>query len=343
MVSIFNKMVLVRSQPTVGDGHFWGLVQQKGPWKETKQDQINASTSSKSLMVSGGGIGEGGTLHAGIFVSQKLVLTLSIGHGDWYSVTNPAKNSSPMPLSKPSMYASRPIVIPAEITSFRKKPIPGIVSASYLPVGVLQEPLSRVEKETQSMTEQERPAVIEEQLQEDVVMEPITPPRAISPPPQPTKRKGSLSGPAGKKGRKDNFPGLPGPQMAGTKRKGSLSGPAGKKGRKDTSMIGTKRKGSFTTSNVKASRTDNFPGLPGPQMAGTKRKGPTIPRLGKKSRSEKRPELRITTVNLPPSRQSSTRLSGIKSEKKSAPKTTDTLPDPRTRRRTGTRRDSGVF
>lgn len=49
-------MVLVRSHPTVGDGHFWGLVQQKGPWKETKQDRINANTSSKSIVVSGGGI-----------------------------------------------------------------------------------------------------------------------------------------------------------------------------------------------------------------------------------------------------------------------------------------------
>lgn len=242
------------------------------------------------------GIGEGGTLHA--------------GHGDWYSVTNPALDPSPAPLPKPSKYASRPIVIPAEITSFRKKPIPGILSATYEPVGRLQPALSQVEKETQTMTEQERPAVIEEELStQDVEMAPVTPVKEESsfvfPPLAPITK-------------------LPKPKFKP------------RRAPKPTPIKVPEY------SKVKKPKVSKHPGLPRPSIAGTKHELKTkseslkkkIPKMIDdmeiKVRKPK-PKLSITTTNLPPSKQSSTKVAGVRAEKGSKPKIQDMLPSPKTR------------
>jgi len=56
MVVIKREMSLVE-RSSVGGGNFWGLVQQKGPWKTTKNDVENARASMKQDKVFGGGIG----------------------------------------------------------------------------------------------------------------------------------------------------------------------------------------------------------------------------------------------------------------------------------------------
>lgn len=73
-----------------GAKNFWGLVEQKGPWKTTKLDVMRSKRTGGITI--GGGIPGGGTDHA--------------GHGGWFQSTDPKNNYSVIPPPpKPSRYA----------------------------------------------------------------------------------------------------------------------------------------------------------------------------------------------------------------------------------------------
>lgn len=97
---------------SVGSGNFWGLVQQKGPWATTKNDVQNAKSSMKQDKVLGGGIGEGGTIHA--------------GHGNYKQVINPQTVSGRAPPPSPSKLAMRSVVL-KESNHYRKKTVAGML------------------------------------------------------------------------------------------------------------------------------------------------------------------------------------------------------------------------
>ena len=76
---------------------FWGLVEQKGPWKETRNDRFNSRTRSPYGVGSGTPrMGRGGTANAGF--------------GDFDSLTMPGCVSGRKPPPKPSVYAQRSVV-----------------------------------------------------------------------------------------------------------------------------------------------------------------------------------------------------------------------------------------
>lgn len=82
-------------------GGFWGLVEQKGPWKTTTNDIARSYQPYTSKEV-GGGIQVGGTKNA--------------GHAGWYAQMNPSvdPNYAPPP-PKPSKYVQKSVIM---------KPIP---------------------------------------------------------------------------------------------------------------------------------------------------------------------------------------------------------------------------
>ena len=69
---------------------YWGLTQQDGPWKTTRQDKKNSAEKPK--VARGGGVGVGGTVHAGngnwvgvwVFTSEKFYFSVSAG---WIKTT----------------------------------------------------------------------------------------------------------------------------------------------------------------------------------------------------------------------------------------------------------------
>lgn len=79
-------------------GGFWGLVEQKGPWKPTKSDRERSQPSQPSKKT-GGGIPIGGTKNA--------------GHGGWYASITPYESSGLPPPPKPSQYVQKAIVVPS--------------------------------------------------------------------------------------------------------------------------------------------------------------------------------------------------------------------------------------
>lgn len=105
---------------SVGSGNFWGLVQQKGPWKSTPADKRNASLSLKNRSImSGGGIGAGGTRHA--------------GNGNWASTTTPADRDAWKAPPPPSKYATRSIMTPA---GYSRKPVAGGIRGAPTPMSL---------------------------------------------------------------------------------------------------------------------------------------------------------------------------------------------------------------
>lgn len=83
------------SMTSFGGNTFWGLVQQKGPWKSTPSDEKRATQSKPNY--GGGGTGAGGTAHA--------------GNGNWSQIMTPNQlNGSAAPL-KPSAYAMRSVMM----------------------------------------------------------------------------------------------------------------------------------------------------------------------------------------------------------------------------------------
>ncbi len=93
MYVILYKMA-VRVQSSRGS--FWGLVEQKGPWKTTASD-IQRSQPYQATKDTGGGIQIGGTKNA--------------GHAGWYAQINPNvdANYGPPP-PKPSQYVQKSII-----------------------------------------------------------------------------------------------------------------------------------------------------------------------------------------------------------------------------------------
>lgn len=104
------KMTTVRQHGLWGKGPgTWGLVQQKGPWTQTKQDVANEK--QPPVPVLGNGLGFGGTLHA--------------GHGDYKSITNPYTQNSRRAAPYPSRYAQRSLVATRPLGLNLRKPVPG--------------------------------------------------------------------------------------------------------------------------------------------------------------------------------------------------------------------------
>lgn len=88
-------MSTIEASTNWGGNTFWGLVQQKGPWKSVGSDRQRATESKPEY--GGGGTGAGGTVHA--------------GHGNWQQVMTPNQlNGSAAPLL-PSDYAMRSAVM----------------------------------------------------------------------------------------------------------------------------------------------------------------------------------------------------------------------------------------
>lgn len=80
-------------------GGFWGLVEQKGPWKTTSNDAARSHRSQPSKKT-GGGIEIGGTKNA--------------GHAGWYASINPQVDPNVLPSPpRPSQYVQKSIIVPS--------------------------------------------------------------------------------------------------------------------------------------------------------------------------------------------------------------------------------------
>ena len=80
-------------------GGFWGLVEQKGPWKTTSNDAARSHRSQPSKKT-GGGIQIGGTKNA--------------GHAGWYASINPQVDPNVLPRPpRPSQYVQKSIIVPS--------------------------------------------------------------------------------------------------------------------------------------------------------------------------------------------------------------------------------------
>lgn len=80
-------------------GGFWGLVEQKGPWKSTATD-VSRSQRSQPSKKTGGGIEIGGTKNA--------------GHAGWYASINPQVDPNVLPSPpRPSQYVQKSIIVPS--------------------------------------------------------------------------------------------------------------------------------------------------------------------------------------------------------------------------------------
>ena len=109
-------MTLVNERSTTtfnsggGGSSFWGLVQQKGPWRETGNDRRNAR--GRSMPVLGGGIGFGGNRHA--------------GHGNYASLSNPYQQNGSLAPPPPTQYAQRSIVANKPLDQYFRKQTAGL-------------------------------------------------------------------------------------------------------------------------------------------------------------------------------------------------------------------------
>lgn len=80
-------------------GGFWGLVEQKGPWKSTATDAARSQRSQPSKKT-GGGIEIGGTKNA--------------GHAGWYASIKPQVDPNVLPSPpRPSQYVQKSIIVPS--------------------------------------------------------------------------------------------------------------------------------------------------------------------------------------------------------------------------------------
>jgi len=88
------KMVTLSKVNRYETKPFWGLVQQVGPWKSVESDRKRASMKDHPTV--GGGIGAGGTSHA--------------GHGEWMKFFTPYQIDASGSLPNPSHHAMRSVV-----------------------------------------------------------------------------------------------------------------------------------------------------------------------------------------------------------------------------------------
>lgn len=98
---VVNKMYVITIQMSVNEGRksggFWGLVEQKGPWKPTAND-LARSHRPQPNKKTGGGIQIGGTKNA--------------GHAGWYASINPQVEPSALPPPpRPSQYVQRSVMM----------------------------------------------------------------------------------------------------------------------------------------------------------------------------------------------------------------------------------------
>ena len=91
----------------------WGLVQQRGPWKTTRNDLRN---TKQGTAVAGGGIGFGGTKNAGA--------------GNWASSTSIYQQNGSRPPPKMSVWAQRSVMI--QDVGFYPKPVPRSSQHHYI-------------------------------------------------------------------------------------------------------------------------------------------------------------------------------------------------------------------
>lgn len=85
--------IMVANGHSASKAGFWGLVEQKGPWKQTASDI--ARSKEKVSFPKGGGIGYGGTKNA--------------SHGNWKSRMNPYTVQGGKPPPKPSRLAQKKV------------------------------------------------------------------------------------------------------------------------------------------------------------------------------------------------------------------------------------------
>lgn len=91
----------------------WGLVQQRGSWKTTRNDLRN---TKEGTAVAGGGIGFGGTKNAGA--------------GNWASSTSIYQQNGSRPPPKMSVWAQRSVMI--QDVGFYPKPVPRSSQHHYI-------------------------------------------------------------------------------------------------------------------------------------------------------------------------------------------------------------------
>lgn len=106
MVVIKRKSMSLVERSSVGAGSFWGLTQQKGPWKTTKFDTQNAKTSK--------------------------------GYGDGTSFMRPADRDAWKAPPPPSKYATRSIMMSP---GYMKKPVAGgisVLSPTAMSLGIMK-------------------------------------------------------------------------------------------------------------------------------------------------------------------------------------------------------------
>lgn len=85
----------------------WGLVQQIGPWADTKRDKAERAMPPDNRV--GGGTINGGTAHPGTssVITPRIIQPMKIG------------------ILKPSAYARQTIIAPTQVSGTRTKPISG--------------------------------------------------------------------------------------------------------------------------------------------------------------------------------------------------------------------------
>lgn len=100
-----------------GPTNYWGLTQQKGPWKSTAIDKARAKDSLKNSYAAGGGVAAGGTKNA--------------GHGNYEQVMTPYQINATGAPPKPSAYA---LVQPNATREYQQKGVVGRGRPQALPV-----------------------------------------------------------------------------------------------------------------------------------------------------------------------------------------------------------------
>lgn len=311
-----------------GGNTFWGLVQQKGPWKTTRSDQERTSQSKPEY--GGGGTGAGGTIHA--------------GHGNWQQVMTPNQiNGSSAPL-QPSDYAMRSAVmglvdmkkqtkmgrVKGKLTLASRAPFqtghkmapyreevrydqPGPIKVQ-VPLYVQGSFISEIQKQTPTFVppvpnpDQKRASEIARDDERKDVMQKRSAEFQVGPPP---------------KKHRENEPERP-------KRKGSLKEESKSK-RQETGFgeVGFKRKGEGSEGAKKKSRTTfQGPLKPEEHNVSTKRKAETQLMSEKFKKINTKPKLQINTKDI------GKRFMEKKAESKSAPKKFDELPAVKTRSKT---------
>lgn len=332
MYGINKKEMSLVERSSIGGGNFWGLVQQKGPWKTVKNDVQNAKASMIQQKVSGGGVGEGGTIHA--------------GHGNYKQVLNPntvsGRNAPP---AKPSSLGARSVVL-KESNHYRKKAVAGMLprydtlgerSATEVgghkaggmgPVAPSESDEEMMMPET-SVSIPSAPFLTEHRLAEEQVKEEtgirMTPTHTFD-------KKGVVRTPKQKVTMK------PYEKVVPKEKRNFVEEARALMAKKEKPL---EEKMKIPIISIKPMKRKTETGEAGPRKKQSTKQVPVFNPLkrkpetggaGPRKKSKAAPQLKITTTNLPPPTQRFQSGAG-KKESKSVPKKSDVLPEIKTRKR----------